>query len=280
MTNEGTIDSNTKTSNYDSNPITNAITGMIIVLKNNPVTIILLPILYYLGLSMTAGSLALLVLIGAITKSPIIIAFLVLVSIAIFSLVAALFGGSIYATVAKSANNEKIDVGEAIRICFKKLLPYWGLNLLYGALIALGFLLFIIPGVIIAARGSLALLVFFEENLGAVDSLKRSFALTKGHVIEMLGTSITTAMLNGGGLGLLFGATTFGPYVGRYKDLAALKASGAEKPKIHWMNYLVVFGGIALLILYIVYIVVAVIAQAASTNGGTTSLLSQLKQIV
>lgn len=280
MTNEGTVSSNKKTSNYDSNPVTNAISGLVIVLKNNPVTILLLPILYYFTLSMVAGSLLILVFIGAITKSPIIIALLVLISIAIIGLVIALFAGSFFITAVKSAKSEKIEVGDVLRIGFKRLLPYWGLTILYGLAIFFGFLLFIIPGIIIAARGSLASIAFFEENLGAVDSLKRSFALTKGHTIEMLGSASTSAILTGGGMGLLIGATSVGPYIARYKDLTALQASGDEKPKIHWMNYLIVIGGIIYAILAIVYTVAIIALDSSNTASSTTSLLSQIKHIV
>jgi len=280
MENNGAPITNTKTTNYDSNPVTNAVSGLVIVLKNNPVTILLLPILYYFALTMVVSSLAIFILIGAIAKSPIIIALLVIISIVILGLVIALFTASFFMTAVKSAKNEKTEVGDVLRISFKRLLPYWGLTILYGLAIFFGLLLFIIPGIIIAGRGSLASLVFFEENLGPVDSLKRSFALTKGHVIEMLGTSAASALLTGGGMGLLIGATSVGPYLGRYKDLTALQASGAAKPKIHWMNYLIVFGGILYVILSIIYVVAAIALDSSSTSSTTTTLISQIKHLV
>ncbi len=106
-------------------------------------------------------------------------------------------------------------------------------------------------------RTLLAPVAFFEENLGPVDALKRSFELTKGHVLELLGALFAGSLLTGGN-GLLAPAASLAPIVGRYEDLVALKKSGAPKPPIHWWNYVLPILTVVAIVLYIILIITTV----------------------
>ncbi len=144
-----------------------------------------------------------------------------------------------YAVIAgRSAREETVTIGESYRIAFKRFFGSLLLTVIVLLLIIVGTVLLILPGIYFMARASLAYFVLYEENLGAIAALKRSFALTKGHSIEMLGAVVASAFL-GGGSGLLSGAISLSPLVGRYHDLKNLQASGAPKPKVHYLNWLI-----------------------------------------
>jgi len=277
---ENTAINNEKVSNFDSNPITNAVTGIITIIKNNPITIILLPILFGLAYAATMLAIILLVAIGVVSKIVPLAIIFVLLGLLLIGVVGNLFGGSFFVTAVKSSDNQKVEVSEAIKITSKRVFPYWGMNILIGLGTFIGLLLLIVPGIIFVGRSSLAPYIFFKENLGAMDSIKKSFELTKGHTIEMLSTLIALGLFSGGGIGLLFGATIVGPLTSRYDDLSRLKASQATKPAIHWLNYLLVFAGIVFFFFYVIYVVLAIIAGATSDTTSTTGLMHQIKQIV
>lgn len=54
-------------------------------------------------------------------------------------------------------------------------------NLLAGLIIAVGFVLLIIPGIILSIRLQFVPYLIVEKNLGPVDALKRSWEITRGH---------------------------------------------------------------------------------------------------
>jgi len=85
----------------------------------------------------------------------------------------------IVATV-KDLGGEKVDLQACIGKAIAKFLPLLGLGLLVSLGIALGFLLLVIPGIILALMWIVATPVLMTENLGVVDSIKRSADLTSG----------------------------------------------------------------------------------------------------
>ncbi len=154
----------------------------------------------------------------------------------------------------KSAHGEKIDLADA----FAQGRPYIGrlvgFTILTGLAILGGYVLLVVPGIIFTAWFALAAYVALEENLGVVDSMKRSKQLVKGHVIEMLGMQ---------GLPALVGFLNFIPILGfivstvfqviytpapvvRYVQLKTL---GDKVTKPHWVNYVLVLVPIVALLL-------------------------------
>ena len=78
--------------------------------------------------------------------------------------------------------------------CFN-LLPNFLLALIvYSILFGIGHLFFVIPGIIIASR-----LMFFpyfivDKNVGPVESITKSFSVTKGHTLRMVGLFLFTIL--------------------------------------------------------------------------------------
>lgn len=216
---------------YVSNPFLITVRGLILMLKVNPVSTLLsglaglcllfgLYVLSLIGVTIT-GSAALGIIVG------------------IFAVFASLIPFGAYLVIgSRSAREETVTTTEALGTATQKLIILIALGFMCIGVVFLGLLLFIIPGIYLLGRLSLSGLIIFEEGVGALEAMKRSFALTQGHVVEVLASSIASAAIFGGGYGLLFGASTVAPIVGRYHDLKALKQSGAAKPPVHWLNYL------------------------------------------
>ncbi len=254
-------------SDYISNPFLNSVRGLVLMLKVNPVAIML------------SGLVALLA-IFALFIVQFILAFATRNSgggsaiISIVGFLAVLVGtlllfGSYNVIAGRSAREQKVTVKESYAIAFKRFIGALALLIIIVVLSVLTSILLVLPGIYFAARASLAFFVFYEEDLSAVKALKRSFELTKGHAIEMLGAVVASALL-GGGSGLLSGAISLSPLVGRYHDLKQLKESGAPKPKVHYLNWLTV---IFITIFFVGY--VAVVALAV--YSGVQSRANQVK---
>jgi hypothetical protein len=93
-------------------------------------------------------------------------------------------------TVLTSAlyHDQQIDLGEALSKAMRRLLPLFFAYLISSIAIGIGFVLLVIPGLILLVRLSLVLPVsILEENLSGTEPLSRSFALTKGHALKVIG---------------------------------------------------------------------------------------------
>ena len=215
---------------YISNPFLNSVRGLTLILQNNPVSAMLSG---FIGLAVFFVMYIVGLVGGALAHSPILIFIGFLVAMLVLGITF-----SAYAVIGgASAREEQITTSAAFSKAFSHIIQIIGFTIVYGVIVSIGFVLLIIPGIILASRGSLGLLIIFEENLGPIAALKRSFELTKGHVVEMIGAVFASSFLSGGGYGLLTGAIGISPLVGRYHDLVQLKESGAQKPPIHWLNY-------------------------------------------
>jgi uncharacterized membrane protein len=95
-----------------------------------------------------------------------------------------LYAGLFHA-YAVAREDERLDVGDLLQVAFRKMLPVLGVSLLSSLGIALGFVLLIVPGIILSLMWGVAMPVCVAENLGVIDSLKRSAALTKGSKLQI-----------------------------------------------------------------------------------------------
>ena len=67
-----------------------------------------------------------------------------------------------------------------------KLLIYLGATIIYSLIILLGFILFILPGIYLSIRLQYYIAFIVEEDAKVMDSLKRSWKITKGHTGSLL----------------------------------------------------------------------------------------------
>jgi uncharacterized membrane protein len=69
-------------------------------------------------------------------------------------------------------------------------------SVLYNALVTLGTLCFIIPGIIVAIRCSLYQQFLVDEDVGIIESLKESARITKGSFFKLFGIGVIFWLLN------------------------------------------------------------------------------------
>lgn len=235
-----------ETSDYESNPFLVTTLGLIQVLRYNAASSMLSQLLSWV---ITLGFIVFILIISAILKSPAIVTILILLA---YIILVPLFSGLHFAVAAESIKEQKVSLGKTWQRSISMFLPLLALIIITSLVSVIGLVLLIIPGIIFIARSSLAPIAMFEEDLGPIESLSRSFALTKGHTIEMLGAFFAVSWL-GSGL-LLAPAIGTAPLVGRYQDLKKLKAVNGPKPKIHWLNYLVFVVVILIIVGFILFI--------------------------
>jgi uncharacterized membrane protein len=107
-----------------------------------------------------------------------------------------------------------------------KLPSYIIASILYGLAIGVGFILLIIPGIILSARLQLYIYYIVDKNQGPIEALKSSWNATRGHTLNLIGALIVAIIINiagaialGVGLFVTYPATVLaGVYI--YKKLA------------------------------------------------------------
>jgi hypothetical protein len=88
-------------------------------------------------------------------------------------------GGLFYATT-RDLDGKSASLEDMLRVGFKACLPMLGLTLLVFIPMELGFVLLVVPGVLVLLRWCVAGPAMVAENLGVFASMKRSAELTKG----------------------------------------------------------------------------------------------------
>lgn len=91
-------------------------------------------------------------------------------------------GAAQIATVRAAFDGKSVPLGKLIRgsLDLHRSLRVFGAMVLYGLLVVVGFVLFIVPGVYLVVRGIYLPYALVREDLGVIDAIKRSWALTKG----------------------------------------------------------------------------------------------------
>jgi len=100
---------------------------------------------------------------------------LVVVIVCAFVLQAAI----VHATVA-DLNGRRVVMGESLKAGLNNWLPLLGLAILMGLGLAIGFVLLIVPGIILAVMWSVAVPAKVVEKIGVTDAFQRSRDLTRG----------------------------------------------------------------------------------------------------
>lgn len=99
-----------------------------------------------------------------------------LISLGVASLA---YAGAI-AGMLKLSERGTTSVADCFTAGFAKLLPFLGLSILAGITVGLGFVLLVVPGIILVLMWSVAAPAMLGENIGIIASLGRSRALTRG----------------------------------------------------------------------------------------------------
>lgn len=186
----------------------------------------------------------------------VIIAGVVLILVALFMLIGVLVQGVIDYTAAQLANNKEVGFSDALHGVFGSFWGYLWVLVVATVKTLLWSLLFIIPGIIMAYRYSLAGTVYFDKKLKGNGSVKESARLTKN---AWLTTFASQSLLNIITLGIVEPLTMPGTQAVLYRQFRALDVAGAPKPAAHILSWLTLIIPI-FLVLAVVAIVLAFVA--------------------
>jgi hypothetical protein len=101
-----------------------------------------------------------------------------------------------------------LRVNEALQRAFARFFPLVGLGIVWTLGFMVGFLLLIVPGVILLCMWWVAVPACVVENLGPIQSLSRSAELTRGYRWKIFGLFVLVSVINGIGgkmVDLVFG---------------------------------------------------------------------------
>ncbi len=153
------------------------------------------------------------------------------------AMIGALFGGVSAYTSSRLAKGQPVSIGEAFREAFDHLWSFLWLQIIVGVKTFLWALLFIIPGIIMAVRYSLAGVAFYDnkKNLRGNAAVKESLRLTKG---AWLTTYSSNALFNLITFGMISSIITTGVNAVLYRQYDKL---GDKKPDAHWLSWFKLF---------------------------------------
>ena len=92
--------------------------------------------------------------------------------------------------ILQIVKGEVIDVKTTYSLAWKKTGKFLLVHFLSGFLVALGFIFLVIPGLILAIWFSFTSIIVFTQDLGVVDTLKKSKELVKGYFWPVLALSL------------------------------------------------------------------------------------------
>jgi len=97
----------------------------------------------------------------------------------------------------QAMRNRAVNLGESLRVGFTRFFPVLGVALLVGILAGLGFMLLIVPGLILMTMWLIAPPVCVVEQSGPWTSMRRSSDLTRGHRWKVFGLWLLLMIISG-----------------------------------------------------------------------------------
>lgn len=182
-------------------------------------------------------------------------------------LLSALVGGISSYTSAQLAKGKRVSLRDAFRTAFDNLFSYLWLQIIIFVKLVLWSLLFILPGIYMAVRYSLAGVAFFDEkkNLRGNAAIKESFRLTKGAWITTFGAHF---LLNALTLYIFTNIISTAANTVLYRQYSAL--GDKQKPATHPLSWIVLLLPITLLVLVITGVL------AVLSTGGLDELVRRV----
>ena len=87
----------------------------------------------------------------------------------------------------QAMRGRNVVIGDGVGRAFSRFFSLVGISILVGLGVGIGFLLLVIPGIILALRWAVAVPACVVENKGPFESMRRSAELTKGHRWKIFG---------------------------------------------------------------------------------------------
>lgn len=123
---------------------------------------------------------------------------------------AILQGALVYGTV-QDLNGRRAGVGDILATGLRSFLPVIGVSILFAIALVVGFILLIVPGIMIACAWCVAVPAVVADRTGVFDAFRRSAELTRGNRWRIFGLMviwIVAVMLLSGIVGALGGTVS------------------------------------------------------------------------
>ena len=186
----------------------------------------------------------------------IIVALVILLILTILVLIGTVIKGVTDVTSAHIANDKTITISQALREVFANFWGYLWVQVVMSVKVFLWTLLFIIPGIVMSVRYSLAGVVYFDKKLKGNASVVESARMTKG---VWLTTFASQSLLNILTLGLITSILTPGTNAVLYRQFSKLEE---PKPRAHVLSWLTLIIPVILTILVLLLILLTIAAFA------------------
>lgn len=178
----------------------------------------------------------------------------------------ALFSGVAAYTSYHISQNQRVSLSSAFHVAFENLWSFLWLQVIVTVKVLLWSLLFVIPGVIMAIRYSLASVAFFDErkDLKGNKAIKESLQLTKGAWLTTFASTTLLSILTFP-LQLLSFIVPIGANAVLYRQFD--KIGNKPKPEAHWLSWLTLILPVAL----VIFIIIVFIGFIFGVGLGTTA---------
>ncbi|MBT3412556.1 MAG: hypothetical protein HOJ15_02170 [Candidatus Jacksonbacteria bacterium] len=90
----------------------------------------------------------------------------------------------------ETTSNVKVTLKKSLKL----IIPSIGINIVMMVIVLGGYIAFIVPGIILAVQLMFALYVYVDENLGIMDSIRKSRILVRGRWWAIVGRSILLSL--------------------------------------------------------------------------------------
>lgn len=107
-----------------------------------------------------------------------------------------LLQGMVVKSAVNGFNGKRTEFGDAFDVGVRMFLPLLGLGIVAGLGMMLGYILLIVPGVILSVLWSVAAPAVVVEKRGVFESLQRSRNLTRGHRWSVFGLLVIYMVLS------------------------------------------------------------------------------------
>jgi hypothetical protein len=166
-------------------------------------------------------------------------------------------GGITDYTAAQLAAGKQVTLREAFGAIMQRFFGYLWLQIIVGVKVLLWTLLFIIPGIVMAVRYSLAGTAYFTHNLSANEATKHSARITKGGWLTAFSAF---SLFNFITFGLIQPLLQPGTAAVLFRQFDAYDKQSLTKPKTHPLAWVTLFAPIVLVLLFISLITLLVFA--------------------
>jgi hypothetical protein len=148
---------------------------------------------------------------GFSAASPRVPGLIVATMFPIMLVMAAVQMGSLTYGAVQHLAGRPVRFGAMLAAGFRRLLPLVGAGLVSYLMVVAGFLLLVVPGLVVGCAVAVAIPAAVVERIGPIDAIRRSWGLTRDHRLTILGAGFVLGLVTvGANFTMQLGVMLFG----------------------------------------------------------------------